>query len=396
MGIDKEIPVDGEINVGNGTRQEAPEPAGAAVAEHRGKGPSRKACMALAAGALAVAAAVAAGALLLSNDPVPAPENGPADAVQAEGAEAECSAEVGLEGYQAAEGATPVIVHVKGADESNSDVDFYHAIEGGSEQLPVREGSYTFRYVPVINPDGGLVTAGDVEAIVEAGSSPCKSDASSKPADQVTADEMQDALDQVAEAVKKGDATLKGDAGKDIVEKAAQNAAASGKVDQGKVDEVKKEGQQAAEQPSPAGSDGGSEPAAAPSGSQAASAPAAPSSGGSQTTGGSQQGGEDTRPAHSHSWAPVYRTETSAVTVTDREAYTSHEYVGSTWHCNTCGYECSSEDAIEAHIFSYDQIHSYSVKTNYQDVYHPAVTHQETVQSQVLDHYECSGCGARK
>lgn len=388
MSIDKDIPTDEAANVEERPRQDAPEPSGSAEPEHRGKRPSRKAGMAIAAGALAVAVAVAAGAILLSNEP--APEGGPADAVQAEGAEAECAAEVGLEGYQAAEGATPVIVHVKGADESNSDVDFYHAIEGDSEQLSVREGSYTFRYVPVINPDGGLVTAGDVEAIVEAGSSPCKSDASSKPADQVTADEMQDALDQVAEAVKKGDGTLKGDAGKDIVEKAAQNAAASGKVDQGKIDEAKKEGQQAAEQPSPAGSDAGSEPAAAPSGSQAASAPAAPSSG------GSQQGSEETRPAHSHSWAPVYRTETSAVTVTDREAYTSREYVGSTWHCNTCGYECSSEDAIEAHIFSYDQIHSYSVKTNYQDVYHPAVTHQETVQSQVLDHYECSGCGARK
>lgn len=388
MSIDKDIPTDEAANVEERPRQDAPEPSGSAEPGHRGKRPSRKAGMAIAAGALAVAVAVAAGAILLSNEP--APEGGPADAVQAEGAEAECAAEVGLEGYQAAEGATPVIVHVKGADESNSDVDFYHAIEGDSEQLSVREGSYTFRYVPVINPDGGLVTAGDVEAIVEAGSSPCKSDASSKPADQVTADEMQDALDQVAEAVKKGDGTLKGDAGKDIVEKAAQNAAASGKVDQGKIDEAKKEGQQAAEQPSPAGSDAGSEPAAAPSGSQAASAPAAPSSG------GSQQGSEETRPAHSHSWAPVYRTETSAVTVTDREAYTSREYVGSTWHCNTCGYECSSEDAIEAHIFSYDQIHSYSVKTNYQDVYHPAVTHQETVQSQVLDHYECSGCGARK
>ena len=388
MSIDKDIPTDEAANVEERPRQDAPEPSGSAEPGHRGKRPSRKAGMAIAAGALAVAVAVAAGAILLSNEP--APEGGPADAVQAEGAEAERAAEVGLEGYQAAEGATPVIVHVKGADESNSDVDFYHAIEGDSEQLSVREGSYTFRYVPVINPDGGLVTAGDVEAIVEAGSSPCKSDASSKPADQVTADEMQDALDQVAEAVKKGDGTLKGDAGKDIVEKAAQNAAASGKVDQGKIDEAKKEGQQAAEQPSPAGSDAGSEPAAAPSGSQAASAPAAPSSG------GSQQGSEETRPAHSHSWAPVYRTETSAVTVTDREAYTSREYVGSTWHCNTCGYECSSEDAIEAHIFSYDQIHSYSVKTNYQDVYHPAVTHQETVQSQVLDHYECSGCGARK
>lgn len=396
MSIDKDIPTDEAADVEECPRQDAPEPPGPTETGHRGKGPSREAGMALAAGALAVAAAVAAGAFLLSNDPAPAPEGDPAGAAQAGDAEAECAAEVGLEGYRAAEGATPVIVHVKGADESNSDVDFYHAVEGGSEQLPVREGAYTFRYVPVINPDGGLVTAGDVEAIVEGGSSPCKSEAAARPADQVTPDEMQDALDQVAEAVKKGDGTLKGDAGKDIVEKAAQNAVASGKVDQGRADEAKKEGQQAAEQPSTAGSDGGHEPAVAPSGSQGATVPAAPSSGGSQAASGSQQSGEEARPAHSHSWAPVYRTETSAVTVTDREAYTSHEYVGSTWHCNTCGYECSSEDAIEAHIFSYDQIHSYSVKTNYQDVYHPAVTHQETVQSQVLDHYECLGCGARK
>lgn len=392
MGIDKDIPVDEEINVGNGTRQEAPELAGSTEAGHPGKGPSRKAGMALAAGALAVAAAVAAGALLLSNDPVPAPEGGPADAVQAEGTEAECAAEVGLEGYQPSEGATPVIVHVKGVDESNSDVDFYHAIEGDSEQLPVREGSYTFRYVPVINPDGGLVTAGDVEAIVEAGSSPCKSDASSKPADQVTADEMQDALDQVAEAVKKGDGTLKGDAGKDIVEKAAQNAAASGKVDQGKVDEAKKEGQQAAEQPSAAGSGAGPEPAAAPSGSQAASAPAAPSSG------GSQQGSEEARPAHSHSWAAQTETRysTEQVWVQDSPAWDETTYSNAGYR-TTCGQFFDSGDAAAIHCT--DHGCSYSKlppKTN--TVHHDATGHYETVTTpyEATIGYICSTCGARK
>lgn len=396
MSIDKDIPTDEAANVEERPRQDAPEPSGSAEPGHRGKRPSRKAGMAIAAGALAVAVAVAAGAILLSNEP--APEGGPADAVQAEGAEAERAAEVGLEGYQAAEGATPVIVHVKGADESNSDVDFYHAIEGDSEQLSVREGSYTFRYVPVINPDGGLVTAGDVEAIVEAGSSPCKSDASSKPADQVTADEMQDALDQVAEAVKKGDGTLKGDAGKDIVEKAAQNAAASGKVDQGKIDEAKKEGQQAAEQPSPAGSDAGSEPAAAPSGSQAASAPAAPSSGGSQAAGGSQQGSEETRPAHSHSWAAQTETRysTEQVWVQDSPAWDETTYSNAGYR-TTCGQFFDSGDAAAIHCTDHGCSYS-KLPPKANTVHHDATGHYETVTTpyEATIGYICSICGARK
>lgn len=393
MSIDKDIPTDKEINVGDGARQEAPEPAGAAEAGPRGKGPSRKIWMALAAGALAVAAAVAAGTLILSNDPAPAPEGEPADAVQAEGA-----AEVGLEGYQAAEGATPVIVHVKGADESNSDVDFYHAIEGDSEELPVREGSYTFRYVPVINPDGSLVTAGDVEAIVEGGSSPCKSDASPKPADQVTADEMQDALDQVAEAVKKGDGTLKGDAGKDIVEKAAQNAVASGLVDQGRADEAKKEGQQAAEQPSAAGPDGGSEPAAAPSGSQAASAPAAPSSGGSQAASGSQQGGEEARPAHSHSWTAQTETRynTEQVWVQDSAAWDETTYSNAGYR-TTCGQFFDNGDAAAIHCTDHGCSYS-KLPPKANTVHHEATGHYETVTTpyEATIGYICSTCGARK
>lgn len=390
MSIDKDIPAGEGINVGEEPRQDAPEPAGAAEAGPRGKGPSRKAAIALAAGALAVAAAVAAGTILLSNDPAPAPEGGPADAVaQPEGAETECAAEVGLEGYQAAEGATPVIVHVKGADEANSDVDFYHAVEGGSEQLPVREGSYTFRYVPVINPDGGLVTAGDVEAIVEGGSSPCKSEASSKPADQVSADEMRDALDQVAEAVKKGDGTLKGDAGKDIVEKAAQNAAASGKIDQGKAEEVKKEGQQAAEQPSPSGADGGP--------SSAGSA-ASPSPAGSQAAAPSQQGGGSAQPAHSHSWAAQTETRysTEQVWVQDSAAWDETTYSNAGYR-TTCGQFFDSGDAAAIHCTDHGCSYS-KLPPKANTVHHDATGHYETVTTpyEVTTGYICSGCGARK
>ena len=213
----------------------------------------------------------------------------------------------------------------------------------------MREGAYTFRYVPVINPDGGLVTAGDVEAIVEGGSSPCKSEAAARPADQVTPDEMQDALDQVAEAVKKGDGTLKGDAGKDIVEKAAQNAVASGKVDQGRADEAKKEGQQAAEQPSAAGSNAGSAPAGAASAPQAGSA-ASPYPTGSQAAAPSQQAGGSAQPAHSHSWAAQTETRysTEQVWVQDSAAWDETTYSNAGYR-TTCGQFFDSGDAAAIH-----------------------------------------------
>ena len=397
MSIDKDIPTDESADVEECPRQAAPEPPGPTETGHRGKGPSRKAGMALAAGALAVATAVAAGAFLLSNDPAPAPEGDPADAAQTGDAEAECAAEVGLEGYRAVEGATPVIVHVKGADESNSDVDFYHAVEGGSEQLPVREGSYTFRYVPVINPDGGLVTAGDVEAIVEGGSSPCKSEAAARPADQVTPDEMQDALDQVAEAVKKGDGTLKGDAGRDIVEKAAQNAVASGKVDQGRADEAKKEGQQAAEQPSAAGSNAGSAPAGAASAPQAGSA-ASPSPTGSQATAPSQQGGDSAQPAHSHSWAAQTETRysTEQVWVQDSAAWDETTYSNAGYR-TTCGQFFDSGDAAAIHCTDHGCSYS-KLPPKANTIHHDATGHYETVTTpyEVTTGFICSTCGARK
>lgn len=55
---------------------------------------------------------------------------------------------------------TPAIVHVKGADEDTSEVDFYHAVaadeEGnkGSSKVTITEGSYTVAFLAPVNADG--------------------------------------------------------------------------------------------------------------------------------------------------------------------------------------------------------------------------------------------------
>lgn len=51
------------------------------------------------------------------------------------------------------------------------------------------------------------------------------------PADQVTTDQMQQVVDQIGEAVSRGDATLSGEAGQGVVSKAAENSQAALNVD---------------------------------------------------------------------------------------------------------------------------------------------------------------------
>lgn len=57
------------------------------------------------------------------------------------------------------------------------------------------------------------------------------------PADQVTTDQMQQVVDQIGEAVSKGDATLSGEAGQGVVSKAAENSQAASNVDHDAVNE---------------------------------------------------------------------------------------------------------------------------------------------------------------
>lgn len=360
---------------------------------------SKNAKIGISAGAVAVVAAAVVGVCVWANQPATLPADEPVKkALVAETEEgAGQKVKVGYEGYEPAEGDTPVIAHITGTTDGNRSVDYYHAVSGAKEDVELVPGGYSIEYLPVLKAGGSLVTAKDgaVSAVVEDGALASTSETNEKAAEDVTQDDLDNVLDAVKKAVEKGDDTLKGDAGKDVVDKVAEAVKATGKVDESKVEEAKQEAETKASEPS-AGSNAG-QPAAttgsssSDNGSNGGSADKAPASQPASTPSASQPSGngssqpeQPSAPAHVHNWQPVYST------IVDQEAYTSHEPVGSYILCN-CGATFSSQSEWSAHTQAAGrgQNHGYSVQTKYSDVYHPAVTHQE------ITGYTCS-CGATK
>ena len=278
----------------------------------------------------------------------------------------------GLEGYEPEEGATPVIVHVSGKSEDGAEVDYYHAFQKAEGELELEAGDYKLEYVPVLKADGSIVSASDKPALrVEGGVEAAKATAAAeaKPADQVSAEEVEKALDKVNEAVAKGDETLKGDAGKKVVEAAAANATASGKVDAAKAEEPAAPSAPAAGQQAPAGN-GGSE--------------SAPSQGDAQVSAPAQ---------HEHTWV----AQTEQRWVQDSAAWDEPIYGYEAKDvCNTCGAYLSG-NAV-SHVASHGRnnpnggYHTESVRVQVGTTHHEATGHYETVTIG----YTCTGCGASK
>ncbi len=394
----KDTELEGTQVIGGGeVREGGDAQAGATEPEKGRKALSRNAKIGIAAGCAVVVAAAIVGVCLWSNQPATLPaDEGEGEALVAETEEgASQKVKVGYEGYEPAEGDTPVIAHITGTTDGNRSVDYYHAVSGAQEDVELVPGGYSIEYLPVLKAGGSLVTAKDgaVSAVVEDGALASTSKTNEKAAEDVTQDDLDNVLDAVKKAVEKGDDTLKGDAGKDVVDKVAEAVKATGKVDESKVEEAKQEAETKASEPSagsnagqPAattGSNGGSAdkaPASQPASTPSASQP----SGNGNSQGGTSQPEQPSAPAHVHNWQPVYST------IVDQEAYTSHEPVGSYILCN-CGATFSSQSEWSAHAQAAGrgQNHGYSVQTKYSDVYHPAVTHQE------ITGYTCS-CGATK
>ncbi len=364
------------------------------------KGLSKNAKIGIAVGACAVVAAAAIGVFMWAQTPatLPADEQVEPALVDEQEEGTPQKVKVGLEGYEAQEGDTPLIAHVQGTTDGNRSVDYYHAVSGASEEMELVPGGYSVDYVPVIKSDGSLVKAKQAaSAVVANDAASATSETETKAAEDVTQDDVNGVLEAVKKAVENGDDTLKGDKGKDVVDKVAAAAKATGKVDEAKVDEAKQEAETKAEEPSggtdagqPAASNGSSSSNGGGSngGSSSGSAPSAPASQpASQPASDNVEAGKQEQPstlAHVHDWQPVYST------VVDREAYTSHEPAGEYIQCS-CGATFNSDTEWGAHVKAAGRgsQHSYSVMTKYADVYHPAVTHQE------ITGYTCS-CGATK
>lgn len=285
-------------------------------------------------------------------------------------------------------------VCIDGADEG---AEFYHATPAsdaieGKDSVRLTEGTWEITAIPIINPDGSITTpSGGGEQAVSGdhkNTGSTEFTGETKPAGDVTQDDIDKVLDKVNEAVSKGDGTLTGDAGKDVVNKVTDNASKAPAADKEKVEEKKDAATDSAAKAEEKKAD-----AVKPS----TGSSSAPSKSDSKPSSGSTS-----KPSHEHTWQAQYRSEpvytTETYTVVDQEAWDEQVRSGSHFLFSD-GHICY--DSMDAMNYQFDTGCSYSVVDDYKTVHHEAVTHQETRQvqtgtKQVLTGYRCSGCGATK
>lgn len=305
-----------------------------------------------------------------------------------------------------AEGVTadssPLITRYVCTDGAEAGTEFYHATPAsdaieGKDSVRLVEGTWEITAIPIINPDGSITTpAGGGEQAVSGGhksSGSTEFTGETKPAENVTQDDIDKVLDKVNEAVSKGDGTLTGDAGKDVVNKVTDNASKAPAADKEKVEEKKDAATDSAVKAEEKKAD-----AVKPS----TGSGSAPSKSDSKPSSGSSS-----KPSHEHTWQAQYRSEpvytTETYTIVDQKAWDEQVRSGSHYLFSDGAVFYDDYQAAnyqESKALSGTPV-SYTLVDDYKTIHHEAVTHQETRQvqtgtKQVLTGYRCSGCGATK
>lgn len=208
---------------------------------------SRKQVCAAGAGILCAALLIGGGAYAISHASWTGDSNAPAvsQSKDDEKQDMVLTLEVKADGWDA-DTSTPIIAHIEDAD---GEVDFYTAI-AANKQVNVRvgkSGTYTVTFISPVNADGSIykvsskkVTAGKADKkTASTGVTFNKVDA-----DKVTKDDLTAIAKDVAAAVKKGDSTLTGDKGAEVVKKFEDNIKKNPNAD---ADAVEKESEKAQE-----------------------------------------------------------------------------------------------------------------------------------------------------
>lgn len=316
------------------------------------------------------------------------------------------SLEVKADGWDT-ETSTPVIAHIEDED---GKVDFYTAI-AANKQVTVKvgeSGTYTVTFISPVNADGSIykvpskkVTAGKADKTVATGVTFDKVDA-----DKVTKDDLTAIAKDVAEAVKKGDSTLTGDKGAEVVKKFEDNIKKNPNAD---TDAVEKKTEKAQESAKEEKSD-----AKTPETSDSKPSGGNSSNSGSNSNSGSSSKKDDT-PAHQHNWVAQTKTvhhdaqyktvHHDAVThQVWHDAVTEEHYI-----CNQCGADITSDPwgHINNSLMNGGNCGSYhstyvTVKQGYYETVTDQAAYDEQVQVRdawdetVTTGYKCSSCGATK
>ena len=351
-------------------------------------------CVLLVAGCCGVAVAM---------QPQPEAEQPAAQEQAAETQKQRATIKVELGEWDAA-AATALVAHITG-----NGVDLYTALdEKGQAELDLEPGDYEVEFVPSIGADGSLLkVAGKQKLQVKDSGASISAKGEKAEAADVSKDEMSSVVDALAKAVKNGDASLKGDAGKKLLEAAKANAAANPNMD----DEAKADAEAKAAEGEKAADESAKDESAAASSNGAAGATAQPSAPSGSGSGGSSSGGSSSdassapsQQAHTHTWVPVtsqqWHSNPVSVWVQDSAAWDEPTYttVGVTvcW----CGVENPDSQHLYNHAINGERQNTHVETKRIQTgtIHHEATGHYET-QDQgwyetVTTGYQCSYCGA--
>ena len=336
--------------------------------------------------------------------------------------------EVKADGWDA-DTSTPVIAHIEDED---GEVDFYTAI-AANKQVTVKvgkSGTYTVTFISPVNADGSIykvsskkVTAGKADKkTASTGVTFNKVDA-----DKVTKDDLTAIAKDVAAAVKKGDSTLTGDKGAEVVKKFEDNIKKNPNADAGAVEKETEKAQETAKEDksdaktpetsdskkNDSGSSNGSKKDNGNSGSDNKS-DSKPSGSNNSSNSGSSSKKDDT-PAHQHNWVAQTKTihhDAQYKTVHHDAQYKTvhHDAVTKTVHiCNQCGQDITGNESahFEASLLNGGNCGSwhgetrtvqaaYDEQVKVSDAYDEQVQVSAAWEETVTTGYKCSSCGATK
>ena len=317
------------------------------------------------------------------------------------------------------ENSTPAIAHIEG-----NDVDFYHAVtpdaEGnkGTSMVALAEGDYTVSFVSPVNSDGSAFDIYDTGAPVDI---TVDADAKTAPAincpmaqiptDKVTDEMLANIVNKTKGAIEKGDETLKGDAGTNILDKldgnVAKNPNASDKTKQEATDADKDV--DVNDKPAQTTPSAKNDNAKADSNAGSQSSNNGSSNSGSNNAGNSgnsnSSSSQPSKPAHTHTW--VNHTDTRNVWVSnwvDVPDYgTQQVVVGNKYIFAYDGYATTDINDAKAHaraLIMQGAPENYRTEAVYENQTVQTGSHKEdhgyNKTETYVDYVYCSSCGARQ
>ena len=386
---------------------------------------SRKQVCAAGAGILYAALLIGGGAYAISHASWTGDSNAPAVSQSKDDEEQDMvlTLEVKADGWDA-DTSTPVIAHIEDAD---GKVDFYTAI-AANKQVTVKvgkSGTYTVTFISPVNADGSIykvsskkVTAGKADKkTASTGVTFNKVDA-----DKVTKDDLTAIAKDVAAAVKKGDSTLTGDKGAEVVKKFEDNIKKNPNADADAVEKESEKAQETAKEDTsdaktPETSDNKKNDSCSSNGSKKDNGNSSSDNKSDSKPSGSNNSSskKDDTPAHQHNWVVQTKTvhhDAQYKTVHhDAQYKTVHhdavvKYVSI---CNNCGADITGNEAAHfensllnggncgsCHEESRTVQAAYDEQVKVSDAYDEQVQVSAAWDETVTTGYKCSSCGATK